>query len=1160
MKTRFAIKWNFSHLFFLTLLLLLIPASGLALQSINPVLFTQDSEQTIKPSAADAHGGGQLLSTGNFETRRHIGMILDRETWANPDLPAQPTGVFIPVGDLNGDGVNDLIQRRSNLADLRTDDLSAVAHRTLIYFSGSFTGNPDHYIYDFLRPAGDLTGDGKANLLGRDIFGNPTIYSHDGTTLVETSFAINGDFPENFNLQSYKLGTDLDGDGFEDLVFRGTATGFTDSDYIFFVLYGGIQGGNIDVGVHDTRTLLTPELADMRVTDIGDVFQHDGASYILLSMRNPSNHRYAVIFSVDGDRNLELVQAIEITDYPHSAATRFITTNLSGGGDPHLVVTSSFFRDDNTFCFAPSPDENKLFVEESTPLYSGHVWAAGDLNGDGTMNFIAQESLGQPLRHAGFPDGISGGLTLGNQLPGQVHNIQILTGDDFMAGDLTGDGLSNLIYSFHNFPNTEAGVIRIGIDNLGDLTSEQFLYDVDASFPYSAEVPFALGDITGNGSDDFAIYYNRSRFPGKLKFHEGGSDWQTPAASWTIPANKALIDIASGRFTDPDRLDIVILYIEVYGPDMRRSVLEMHTGGGIPAQPPDRILDQDDIFTELTTPSPALQTMVTAGDVTNSGFDDLLIAPTMAFDPVLGPLPAVLYAGGPAFLRDTPDAEFSFPPQDLGFGIGGSLAALGDINGDGIDDFAIVNISQGEIADRQEFNTNAGGRIHIYYGRDGDTNFGEPDITLRTARQALTSGYDMMMLGFGEIASGDFLGTGRRGLAAKSFRHWDQNSSVGVPSVHVFQSNLVDEDPQPDHLLPLHASIMSTNPQGEFIGFMGRMMMTGIPDLTSNRRDELLMISSVGYVNAVLHYGRDPMSTVPDVVFESPNNGLSMGAPGNFTNRDYKTAIGDFNGDGKLNLLVRQHDSNFPDSPVYLFELGRPGGVQVQVASTQPVTSGGGTVEDEETKTKVTIPENALEEEVEVEVGTFTVVPEGADLSSVMVYLGPPGTTFSEPVEVTVSYDPDNLPVGVAEEDLVMLRYDEDTSEWEELPSTVNTEENTVTGLTTRFSGFGAGVIKIPTPTDRTDRQVPGSIALHQNYPNPFNPVTNIRWELNAEQHVLITVYDLLGRKVAELANGVYPAGAHTVTFDSGNLASGIYLYRLQAGSVMLHRKMTVVK
>jgi len=102
--------------------------------------------------------------------------------------------------------------------------------------------------------------------------------------------------------------------------------------------------------------------------------------------------------------------------------------------------------------------------------------------------------------------------------------------------------------------------------------------------------------------------------------------------------------------------------------------------------------------------------------------------------------------------------------------------------------------------------------------------------------------------------------------------------------------------------------------------------------------------------------------------------------------------------------------------------------------------------------------------------------------------------------------------------------------------------------------------IDLPTDVERVDADAPAALQLHQNYPNPFNPVTNIRWELNTEQHVHITLYDLLGRKVTELANGVYPAGAHTVSFDAGYLASGIYLYRLQAGSVMLHRKMTVVE
>lgn len=93
-----------------------------------------------------------------------------------------------------------------------------------------------------------------------------------------------------------------------------------------------------------------------------------------------------------------------------------------------------------------------------------------------------------------------------------------------------------------------------------------------------------------------------------------------------------------------------------------------------------------------------------------------------------------------------------------------------------------------------------------------------------------------------------------------------------------------------------------------------------------------------------------------------------------------------------------------------------------------------------------------------------------------------------------------------------------------------------------------------------TDLELPERLALHQNYPNPFNPETQIRWEMNTEQHVALSVYDLLGRRVLQLANGVYQAGVHSVTFDATDLPSGVYIYRLETGGTALNRKMTVLK
>lgn len=75
---------------------------------------------------------------------------------------------------------------------------------------------------------------------------------------------------------------------------------------------------------------------------------------------------------------------------------------------------------------------------------------------------------------------------------------------------------------------------------------------------------------------------------------------------------------------------------------------------------------------------------------------------------------------------------------------------------------------------------------------------------------------------------------------------------------------------------------------------------------------------------------------------------------------------------------------------------------------------------------------------------------------------------------------------------------------------------------------------------------LPERIQLFQNYPNPFNPVTTIRFSLPAAAEVELSVYDLLGRKVESLLSETRDAGWHSVVWDAGGYASGVYLYRLR--------------
>ena len=84
--------------------------------------------------------------------------------------------------------------------------------------------------------------------------------------------------------------------------------------------------------------------------------------------------------------------------------------------------------------------------------------------------------------------------------------------------------------------------------------------------------------------------------------------------------------------------------------------------------------------------------------------------------------------------------------------------------------------------------------------------------------------------------------------------------------------------------------------------------------------------------------------------------------------------------------------------------------------------------------------------------------------------------------------------------------------------------------------------------------------ALAQNYPNPFNPSTEIKFSLPEAVHVSLVVYDMMGREVARLVDRPVEAGHHTVTFEASHLASGIYLYRITAGSYTQTNRMTLMK
>lgn len=106
-----------------------------------------------------------------------------------------------------------------------------------------------------------------------------------------------------------------------------------------------------------------------------------------------------------------------------------------------------------------------------------------------------------------------------------------------------------------------------------------------------------------------------------------------------------------------------------------------------------------------------------------------------------------------------------------------------------------------------------------------------------------------------------------------------------------------------------------------------------------------------------------------------------------------------------------------------------------------------------------------------------------------------------------------------------------------------------------------AGVVIVQNPVSVDDEKlIADKFELLQNYPNPFNPTTSIQYAISNRQFVSLKIYEVLGNEIATLVNEEQDRGVYTVNFDASNLASGLYLYRIQAGSFTETKKMIIIK
>ena len=130
---------------------------------------------------------------------------------------------------------------------------------------------------------------------------------------------------------------------------------------------------------------------------------------------------------------------------------------------------------------------------------------------------------------------------------------------------------------------------------------------------------------------------------------------------------------------------------------------------------------------------------------------------------------------------------------------------------------------------------------------------------------------------------------------------------------------------------------------------------------------------------------------------------------------------------------------------------------------------------------------------------------------------------------------------------------------WQEKldPGSTVQDGRPVTRASQKFLRF---LVDFRTTDVREEGKIANSYKLSQNYPNPFNPSTKIVYAVPAKSDVKLTVYNMVGQKVATLVDGVREAGSYEADFFAPNLASGVYYYTLNAGSFTSTKKMVLMK
>lgn len=915
------------NILILLIVALLVPIVGIGQQSrhqfqkrkkkIRPLRKLLQKQNNAKGKANDDGGNSPQSYSVNYNSLSQDYTIFEQDqSWnhnpnSNPQYNFRIYGQGQPAGDINGDGKDDFIVT-GVARDERTSMLEDQIGKTAVYYGGNTSTDPDQLVYATLIPVGDLNGDGYADAV-RPIpqYDFPsasetyaTIYKGTANGYKKTSKNLYSGFGSDYDQFGF---TDFDGDGYEDILCYNASSGGSASIYYGAPFSDMLSGPTSLSGLNYGPKRLV--VGNIDTDPMQEIVEFSG-SY---------GDGQVAVFQVDTtqDGYLEQQQNFAFTNFSYPAADKLSLNLIDANGDGYEDIYISTVSPQNNsyeehkYIFPYDTTNQQIsssptVVSQVTSLHTGNeLYPVGDLNGNQITDFVGKDSADAYKAHLY--------LDLLNPDSAKVINLQGNTSTDWdwsmqynaygRFGDLNGDGLDDALV-YHSEQN--AGTFYYGRRILSSSTSGTAnsvfqQYDTNNYFSYVEETE-AIGDINGDGMEDFAVNFNNQK---KTEIFFGDSTLsQTP--DMVLNLDFYPLGMTSGDFNGDGASDLLIS-----GHTQSDAKIAAFYGGTNFDANADYSVKASD-FENVSNPE--FLHVQNVGDVNADSTDDFFIGSGSANDQQKSGLhylnEGYLFFGGSS-LPSSPDATISLSSDTTYIWAGESSTALGDINEDGIDDFAVACSYA-----RNGSESTSAGNVQVFYGGSNKT-FDSPDKTITPERIAFGFGY--------RIAAGDFSGDGVNDLAVGV--NQTRSSEMGDPPALVYIYNGgAGMDANADQFLNIPAEILSgKSSQGTESSLIKSTFsdLQTIPDFNNDGKDELLMTTSPfgspKHTNAAL-FTFNTGKSEPSAVFKAPNQDASLGGRIN-------EAVGDFNGDGELDVILSQYlDNNdaYQSSRFYRYGLTTP--------------------------------------------------------------------------------------------------------------------------------------------------------------------------------------------------------------------------------------------